>query len=158
MSKKGVLTHGYKSALKSQTKFGESKQKAKVEAREKCRQENIPYAPIHGIYTTTTLKNYDAVCGRFVAWVMDNHRNEVKRYPDCREFASEWLEQKEADGLSAWSLSLYGCALAASFGGINRNDLGYTFPSRERKILSGIVTITCLENMQLKDSVMPTRC
>lgn len=133
MSKKGILTHGYKCALKSQTKFGESKHKAKVNAREECRKESKPYTTIHGIYSTTTLQNYDRVCNRFVKWIVENHKNEVKNYADCRKFAAEWLEEKESDGLSAWSLGLYGSALASSFGGISKNDLGYSFPSRERK-------------------------
>lgn len=133
MSKQGILTHGYKRALQTQTKFGESKHKAKVSAREECRKENKPYSTIHGIYSTTTLKNYDKVCNRFVQWIMKNHRGEVKKYADCQKFASEWLCEKEAEGLSAWSLGLYGSALASSFGGISKNDLGYSFPSRERK-------------------------
>lgn len=133
MSKKGVLMHGYKCALHSQTRFGESKHKAKVNAREESQKQNKPYSTIHGIYSTTTLKNYDKVCGRFVSWVMENHRNEVRKYADCQKFAAEWLNKKESDGLSAWSLALYGSALASSFGGISKNDLGYSFPKRERK-------------------------
>lgn len=133
MSKKGILTHGYKSALKSQTRFGESKHKAKINAKEECLQNSKPYEPIHGIYSTTTFKNYDEVCNRFVQWIVENHKNEVKTYADCKKFASEWLEQKEFDGLSAWSLNLYGSALASSFGGISKHDLGYSFPKRERK-------------------------
>ncbi len=133
MSKKGMLVHGYKCALKAQTKFGESKHKAKIIAKEECRKESKPYTPIHGIYSTSTLQNYDAVCNRFVQWIMENHRNEVKNYSDCQKFVAEWLQKKEADGLSAWSLNLYGSALASSFGGISKNDLGYSFPMRERK-------------------------
>lgn len=133
MSKKGVLTHGYKCALKSQIKFGESKHKAKVSAREECQKEHKPYTTIHGIYATSTLQNYDGICNRFVQWIISNHKDEVKTYADCKKFAAEWLTEKESDGLSAWSLNLYGSALASSFGGISKNDLGYSYPSRERK-------------------------
>lgn len=133
MSKKGILIHGYKCALKTQTRFGESKHKAKVRVREECHREGKPYSTIHGIYSTTTLKNYDKICNRFVEWVMKNHRDEVKKYTDCQKFAAEWLCEKEAEGLSAWSLGLYGSALASSFGGISKKDLGYSFPARERK-------------------------
>lgn len=133
MSKKGILTHGYKCALQSQTKFGESKHKAKIKAKEECQKQNKSYSTIHGIYSTTTLKNYDIICGRFVSWIMENHRDEVRKYSDCHQFAAEWLSEKEADGLSAWSLAIYGSALASSFGGISKNDLGYSFPKRERK-------------------------
>lgn len=133
MSKKGTLIHGYKCALKSQTKFGESKHSAKVKEKEECRKEHKPYTTIHGIYSTSTLQNYDAVCNRFVQWILANHKNEVRTYADCKKFAAEWLGEKEAEGLSAWSLGLYGSALASSFGGIDKNDLGYSFPSRKRK-------------------------
>lgn len=133
MSKKGTLIHGYKCALHEQTRFGESKHQAKIKAKEECRKENKPYTTIHGIYSTTTLSNYDKVCKRFVQWIVDNHRNEVKSYADCQKFAAEWLSAKEKEGLSAWSLNLYGSALASSFGGISKHDLGYSFPARERK-------------------------
>lgn len=133
MSKKGVLTHGYKCALKSQTKFGQSKHQAKVNAREECRKQNKPYTTIHGIYSTSTLHNYNKICSMFTKWIMDNHRNEVRTYADCQKFAAEWLEEKESKGLSAWSLNLYGSALASSFNGISKHDLGYSYPSRERK-------------------------
>ena len=133
MSKKSKLTHDYKCALKTQTKFGQSKHKAKVNAREECRKENKPYEPIHGIYATTTLQSYDKICKRFVHWIVENHKNEVKNYADCKKFAAEWLKEKEADGLSSWSLALYGSALASSFNGISKHDLGYSFPRRERK-------------------------
>lgn len=133
MSKKGMLIHGYKNALKSQTKFGESKHKAKISAKEECRKNSKPYTTIHGIYSTSTLQNYDKICNRFVQWIMENHKSEVKNYSDCKKFAAEWLQEREADGLSAWSLNLYGSALASSFGGISKNELGYSFPMRERK-------------------------
>lgn len=133
MSKKSFLVHGYKTALNNQTHFGESKHQAKMEAREKCHQENKHYETIHGIYSTDTLKNYNKVCKRFVEWIMETHRNEVKTYADCMPFAAEWLMQKENEGLSAWSLNLYGSALASSFGGISKHDLGFSYPKRERK-------------------------
>lgn len=133
MSKRGKLVYECKISLQSQTHFGESKHKAKITAREAARQKGKAYTTIHGIYSSTTLKNYDKICKRFITWVMENHRNEVKSYKDCLPFAKEWLAEKESNGLSAWSLNLYGSALASSFGGINRHDLGYTFPARERK-------------------------
>ncbi len=133
MSKKGTLTHGYKRALQLQTRFGESKHLAKIIAKKECQMEHKPYTTIHGIYSTTTLQNYNKICKMFTQWIMDNHRNEVRTYADCKKFAAEWLKEKESKGLSAWSLNLYGSALASSFGGISKNDLGYSYPSRKRK-------------------------
>ncbi|MCH5337997.1 MAG: hypothetical protein J1E03_04385 [Acetatifactor sp.] len=133
MSKKSVFKHQYKAALQNQVRFGQSKHKDKIEAKEKCRRENKPYEAPKGIYSTRTLNNYDSVCEQFTSWVLENHRHEVKSYADCQKFAADWLKAKEEKGLSAWSLHLYGAALAASFGGISKNDLGYTFPARERK-------------------------
>lgn len=133
MSKKSVFIHQYKEALQKQVRFGESKHKDKIKAKEQCRRENRPYEAPKGIYSTKTLNNYDMVCEQFTKWVLENHRHEVKKYADCQKFASEWLQSKEDKGLSAWSLHLYGAALACSFGGISKNDLGYSFPARERK-------------------------
>ena len=134
MSKKSVFKHQYKEALKAQTHFGESKHKDKLQEREKCRKENLP-APkaIRGIYSTKTLKDYSFVCDQYIDWVLKNYRKEVKNYADTQEYAAEWLQLKEDAGLSAWSLHLYGSALAASYGGISKNDLGYSFPARERR-------------------------
>lgn len=134
MSKKSVFKHQYKEALKSQIHFGESKHQDKLQEREKCRRENLP-APksIKGIYSTKTLKDYSFVCDQFIDWVLMNHRKEVKTYADTQKYAAEWLQMKENAGLSAWSLHLYGSALAASYGGISKNDLGYSFPARERR-------------------------
>ena len=133
MSKKGTLIHGYKVALQEQTHFGESKHQAKLKAREACQKSGETYTTIHGIYATSTLKDYDEICRRYVEWIMSNHRKEVKTYADCQKFAAEWLKEKELAGLSAWSLNLYGSALASSFGGISKHAFGYTYPSRERR-------------------------
>lgn len=134
MSKKSVFRHQYKEALKAQTHFGESKHKDKLQEREKYRKENLP-APkaIRGIYSTKTLKDYSFVCDQYIDWVLKNYRKEVKNYADTQKYAAEWLQLKEDAGLSAWSLHLYGSALAASYGGISKNDLGYSFPARERR-------------------------
>lgn len=134
MSKRSVFKHQYKEALKTQSHFGESKHTAKIQERERCRKENLP-APktVRGIYSTKTLNDYSFVCGQYIDWVLINHRKEVKTYADTQQFAAEWLQKKETAGLSAWSLHLYGSALAASYGGINKSELGYSFPARERK-------------------------
>lgn len=133
MSKKSVFKHQYKVALHEQTHFGESKHAEKINQKERCRAEGKPYEPIRGIYSTNTLNSYDKICSRFTDWIFAKHRNEVKTYADCKQFAAEWLRENEDKGLSAWSLNIYGSALACSFGGISKNDLGFSFQPRERK-------------------------
>lgn len=133
MSKRSVFVHQYKAQLKNQTRFGQSKHADKLKMKETCSREHKPYETPKGIYSTSTLNSYDKVCEQFTRWVLATHRNEIKTYSESQKFVAEWLTEKEDKGLSAWSLHLYGSALAASFGGISKNDLGYTFPPRERK-------------------------
>lgn len=133
MGKKSNLIHEYKANLKKQTRYGMSKHKDKIIQKEECRKSNTSYQQPKGIYSTSTYNSYDETCRSFVIWIMQNHSKEVKNYMDCQQFAAEWLKSKEDAGLSAWSLNMYGSALACSFGGISKSELGYTFPKRERK-------------------------
>lgn len=133
MSKKHNLIHQYKINLQNQTRYGQSKHKDKILAKEECKKAKTTYQQPKGIYSTSTYHSYDDICNSFLLWVLENHKEEIKTYEDCKQFATEWLTEKEQQGLSAWSLHLYGSALACSFGGLSKSELGYQFPARERK-------------------------
>lgn len=133
MGKKSNLIHQYKANLQSQTRYGMSKHKDKIKHKEECKKTNTSYKQPKGIYSTSTYTSYDETCRSFILWIIKNHSQEVKNYMDCKKFAAEWLQEKEFSGLSAWTLNMYGSALACSFNGISKSELGYTFPKRERK-------------------------
>lgn len=133
MSKKSRFIHAYKTNLKNQSRKGESKHKNKINQKEECRKSNDPYTQPKGIYSTSTYKTYDETCRSFIKWIFEKHASEVKSYMDCKKFAAEWLQEKEDAGKSAWTINMYASALACSFGGISKSELGYTCPTRERK-------------------------
>lgn len=133
MSKKGTLIHECKLNLQKQTRYGKSKHADKLRAKEELRKAGKNYEQLKGIYSRNTYNSYDAVCQRFIAWVIVQHGHEIKKYEDCQPFATEWLQLKEDEGLSAFSLHMYSAALACSFNGLSRSELGYVPPARERK-------------------------
>lgn len=133
MSKKSRLIHECKTNLKKQTHYGQSKHKDKIQQKEECRKSNTPYQQPKGIYSSSTYTSYDDACRIFINWVLANHSKEVKSYMDCKKYAAEWLQTKEDEKLSAWTINMYGSALASSFGGLSKSELGYSFPARERK-------------------------
>lgn len=106
---------------------------AKIMAKEECKKYNKSYEQPKGIFSTKTYKNYKEICNSFVLWIVENHKNDVSNYNGCFKYAAEWLREKEENGLSAWTLNLYGSALASSFGGLSKSEIGYQFPPRERK-------------------------
>lgn len=132
MSKRNNLIHQYKKNLQQQIRFGASKHQDKLDAYQKAREANTPYVRPCGIYSTNTYKTYDEICQRYINWVLEHHRQEIKTYEDCKPYVAQWLMEKETEGLSAWSLNVYGSALASSYN-IRKSQFGYAFPSRERK-------------------------
>lgn len=119
-------------ALQKQQRFGQSKHTDKKKLKAEAKKNGTPVNQIKGIYSTTTYKNYCDVVGRYINWIMENHRNDVNHYLDCQKYASEWLQAQEDKNLSAWSIRMYGAALACSFGGLSLNELNYNFPERKR--------------------------
>ena len=130
---KNLLILQYRKNLKNQTRYGMSKHKNKIQHKEEYKKTNTSYQQPKGIYSTSTYTSYDETCRSFVIWILKNHSQKIKNYMNCKKFAAEWLKEKELSGLSAWTLNMYGSALACSFNGISKSELGYTFPKRERK-------------------------
>ena len=133
MSKKNNLIHEYKTNLKAQCKYGESKAEAKRAAKDYAREHNVPYEQPRGIYSTTTYNNYDKACKYFLEYCLDNHKEDIRHWDDCKKYAGEYIS-----GLihshSAWTVHLYATAIASSYD-TKVKDLipDVKLPERERK-------------------------
>lgn len=126
MGKKSNLIHQAHIQLNKQKKFGESKYKAKKEAKSKGESAKT----IRGIYSSTTYNSYMKVCKQFISYIIANHR-EVKKFADCKKYVPEFLHDKEVKGASAWTLSQYGSALASAYN-CRKNDFDFDYPARSR--------------------------
>ena len=98
MGKKSNLMHQAIKQLNKQKKFGESKFDAKKAARQSGES-----TAVRGIYSTATYNSYVKVCKQFITETLANHR-EVKNFADCRQYVAEFLQAKEEQGVSAWTL------------------------------------------------------
>ena len=125
MGKKSNLMHQAIKQLNKQKKFGESKFDAKKAARQSGES-----TAVRGIYSTATYNSYVKVCKQFITETLANHR-EVKNFADCRQYVAEFLQAKEEQGVSAWTLGLYGSALASAYG-CGKKDFDYNYPVRSR--------------------------
>lgn len=133
MSKKSNLRHEYKERLKSQCKFGESKKEAKQKAKAYAKEHGTKYEQPRGIYSRSTLNNYDKACRFFLDYCLEKHKSEIRKWDDCKKFASEYLDSI-TNSLSAWSVHLYITGIASSYD-MKVKDLvpDATLPKRERK-------------------------
>ena len=78
----------------------------------------------------STYNSYVKVCKQFIADTIANHK-EVKTFKDCKKYVTEFLQNKEDAGASAWTLAQYGCALASAYN-CGKNDFNYDYPVRHR--------------------------
>lgn len=126
MGKKSNITHQCLKELNKQKKFGESK----FEAKQAAKKSGESAATVRGIYSTNTYNSYVKVCKQFIADTIANHK-EVKTFKDCKKYVTEFLQNKEDAGASAWTLAQYGCALASAYN-CGKNDFNYDYPVRHR--------------------------
>ncbi len=132
MGKKSNLTHEYKKMLRKQCRFNESKHTLKQLAREQAKANKSDYQQVKGIFSTTTLKNYSDVCQQYVGFLISQHNKEVKNFEDGKKFVREFLQSKLDGKASAWTLHMYGSALASAYD-CDKKEFGFQFPLRERK-------------------------
>ena len=109
--------------LNSLMRIGESRHKAKEEVREQYRKENGGKNPpataviVPTIHSIQTRKVYGEHCHNFIEWCQDNGKGgKYATLERLQPFAVEYLEAKEAEGLSAYSLASMRSALAKLYG------------------------------------------
>ena len=118
--------------------YGESKFKAKQIERERCEREGRKY--VNGsagekIYSTSTYDTYKKECIRFGEWAKKEHG--IKHIDDLKEkeVVKEYLEHRESQGDSAWTLRTMGSAIAKMCR-CKSTDFEYKYPERNRNDIS----------------------
>lgn len=74
------------------------------EKAEYIRRRTLPY-----IYSESTYKNYHKHLCYYIKWCEQTHG--CKTLKECRQYANEWLQIREASGLSPWTIKLERSAL-----------------------------------------------
>lgn len=96
--KKGSLLHQVKTALDEKLAIGESKFEDKKIG-----------ATADKIYSWNTYKTYLKHNIYFIQWAKENHQ--IKSLDEGKKYVNEWLEMREKEGLSAYTVKLETSAL-----------------------------------------------
>ena len=119
-----TLQHQIKSKLSEKARIGESRHQAKAELREregKNYRFGMAVDTIHSIKTFDTYKDH---CERFAQWCIENKGvNKYANLEKIEPYAKDYLEAKEREGLSLYSLKAYKSALGKLYG----HEIEYKF-------------------------------
>lgn len=119
---KPSLTRQIEDELLSKFTPGESKHKAKIEAR----KNNTTLA---NIYSDKTLQNYMRQSNIFAKYCKQKHG--CKKLADCYKYVNEWIQSRIDEGKSASTLALDKAAIAKLYG--VRSTVFIETPKRDRK-------------------------
>lgn len=81
------------------------------------------------IYSKSTMKNYKAVAGQFSNWATRTHG--CRTLDEARQYTGEYLAQREAQGLSAWTIRRDAAGLGKLYQ-VPTTALGHELPTRHR--------------------------
>ena len=98
MSRKSKLQHQFIMELKKETKFGESKHKAKEQARNEAAKNHTKFKQVKGIYSHRCFNDYKKSINTYVNWVCKNH-SEVKNMEQARRYIPEYVDELSVKGL-----------------------------------------------------------
>lgn len=125
--------HLVKDKLISLQRYGQSRHKAKEELAKEYRDkgQNKPFEKaVEGIYSFNTYKAYLKHAYHFVEWCINNKgcKTYGKSLEDLRQYAPEYLQAREAEGKSLYSLKSEKSALGKIFGG----EIPYKFAEKRQ--------------------------
>lgn len=118
------LSHQIKGVLISKTKIGESRHQAKIDLKEQRGDAYKFGMAVDTIHSIKTFDIYKEHCERFAQWCIEN-KGISKNAPleKIEPYAKEYLETKEREGLSLYSLKAYKSALGKLYG----HEIEYKF-------------------------------
>lgn len=119
MARKLSITQQFRIALKQQLRIGESKHQSKIEGNGN-----------DGIFSWNTYQVYKRHSQNFARWVKDMYG--VNSMDDAKEYIEKYLEFKESEGCSPYTIKSYGCAICKAYG-ISLKHLNFTFKERKRE-------------------------
>lgn len=146
IARKKNITIQMHQKIDSLLRIGESKHLAKQAYRQYCEENNLPWNPskspfLHSIGTT---ENYRQVIGEFCTW-LKTEKPEVWKTKDLsnidKKIAYEYLQDREKQGCSAWTVSkdmsalnkVLDLGLNKKEGGLQERSLKNISRSREQK-------------------------
>lgn len=130
MSRKSKLQHQFIMELKKETKFGESKHKAKEIARNEAAKNHEKFKQVKGIFSHRCYEDYKKSVGTYVNWVCKNH-SEVKTMEQAKKYIPTYVTELREKGISEWTIHAYSYALRSAFH-CEIADLGIELKTRSR--------------------------
>lgn len=107
-------------SLASKAAIGESRHAAKAELKESyaAKGEKMPFgAAVDGIHSIKTFDDYKAIGGRFVEWcIQEKGVSKYAKLDQIRQYSTEYLKGREAEGKSLYTLKTERAALGKIFG------------------------------------------
>lgn len=115
-----TLNNQVQHALTQKARIGESRHKAKEELRQEYADKGEKMAfgvAVDGIHSIKTYDVYKGHCERFTAWCIENKGvNKYAKLESIKQYASEYLKEREAQGLSLYTLKAERAALGKLYG------------------------------------------
>ena len=130
MSRKSKLQHQFIMELKKETKFGESKHKAKEIARNEAAKNHEKFKQVKGIFSHRCYEDYKKSVGTYVNWVCKNH-SEVKTMEQAKRYIPTYVTELREKGISECTIHAYYYALRSAFH-CEIADLGIELKTRSR--------------------------
>ena len=130
MGKHKSLSYQIRQRLTSLTIYGASKHEAKKIARKEREAAGLHGGQVHldGIFSKGTFKNYDRQMQLFAEWAKKKHG--ARDLCDLMPLADEYMRERAASGLSAYTLKLDRAAIQKCF---EPEGLRVTVPLPSRK-------------------------
>ena len=108
------LTHEVKEALSRRDKRGQSKHKAKQEARAQAQREQTSYTSITGLYSTASYNTYFKQAMTGLRWIAETYGR--RNLSECRAYLPKYYNYMQEHGLSAWTIRTRVYAFCAVYG------------------------------------------
>ena len=125
--KAGSLLHQMKRELQKLDCIGQSKHEAKKLYRAECESQGIKWNPAqaNGIHSIATMRAYEQTSREFATWMKEKHPEVRKVSQIEREHLKSYLQDRQSQGLSAWSVSKDMSALNKIFNeGLTKKEVG----------------------------------
>lgn len=115
-----TLNNQIQHTLTQKARIGESRHKAKEELKQEYAQrgEKVPFGTaIDGIHSIKTYDVYREHCERFASWcIQEKGVNKYTKLEDIKQYATEYLKDREAQGKSLYTLKAERAALGKLYG------------------------------------------
>ena len=112
-----TLQNQIQHTLTQKARIGESRHQAKNELREKLGDSYKFSMAVEGIHSIKTFDIYKEHCTRFANWCIENKGvSKYAKLEDIKQYAPEYLKEREAQGKSLYGLKAERSALGKLYG------------------------------------------